>query len=168
MSITISRAGKLIIDEDGYVTAPLTSVEIVDHPEDSNGNRKQLKFIFEVPTNKGTSNKPLWTGVTINPEKSYYPVDPETGERASLPEYNLLTQMLLALGILSEESLKSDDEINFDIESLVGRIVKFHVTPSRTNPNFSDVLVKSMRFAETDVQPVTAKTTKEKTGLASN
>ncbi len=160
MAITITRAGKLIIDEDGYVTAPLASVEIVDHPEDSNGNRKQLKFIFEIPTNKGTSNKPLWTGVTINPEKSYYPVDPVTGEYAPLPEYNLLTQMLLALGILSEESFKPDYEINFDIESLVGRIFKFHVTPSRTNPNFSDILIPSMRFAETDIKPTDPNATK--------
>ncbi|MBG1258415.1 hypothetical protein [Nostoc commune] len=160
MGITVTRAGKLIVDEDGYVTATLASIEVVDHPEDSNGNRKQLEFIFKVPTNKGTSDKHLWTGVTINAEKSYYPVDPQTGEREASPEYNLLTQMLLALGTLSEESLKSDDEINFDIESLVGRAFKFHVIPSRTNPSLSDIVVKSMCFAETDVRLATANTTK--------
>lgn len=151
MAISISRVGKLVIGEDGYVTATLASIEAQDTADEKGRERTQLEYIFKVPTTKGTADKYLWTGLNVNPEKTYYPVDTNTGEISTIGEYNKLTQLLLALGILTELQLHSGEDIDLDIESLIGKTFKFKVIPNKQKPSLSDIDLKTIRFLETQV-----------------
>lgn len=145
MPISISRAAKLIIDTDGYVSATLKDVSVKDA---SNGKDwgSQLEFIFAVPTTKGvTSDKYLWTGLNINPEKTYYPVDSD-GVVSPEGEYNKLTQLLLSLGLITDRQLHSGEDINIDIEELIGKTFKFKVVPNKMKPGLSDIDLKTICF----------------------
>ncbi|MBD2208116.1 hypothetical protein [Calothrix sp. FACHB-168] len=161
MGISISRAGKLIIDVDGYVSANLDSLQVVDSADENGRERSQLEFIFKVPTTKGTSDKYLWTGLNVNSEKTYYPVD-DDGVISTTPEYNKLTQLLIALGLLTEEKLNSDDELDIDIESLVGQEFQFKVKPNKLKPALSDIDIKSIRFKVAPQASKTIQITKDK------
>lgn len=149
MAISISRVGKLVIGEFGYVTATLESIEIKDTIDEKGKERSQLEYIFKVPTTKGISDKYLWTGLNVNPEKTYYPVD-ANGVVSSKAEYNKLTQLLLSLGLLSEVQLYSGEDINLDIESLIGKTFKFQVVPNKQKPTMSDIDLKTIKFVDAD------------------
>jgi hypothetical protein len=149
MAISISRAGKLIIGEDGYVTATLDTITVDDIVDEKGRERTQLQYVFKVPTTKGTADKYLWTGLNVNPEKTYYPVDANTGEVSQTGEYNKLTQLLLALGIISELQLHSGEDIDLDIETLIGKAFKFKVIPNKQKPSLSDIDLKSICFVKT-------------------
>lgn len=150
MAISISRAAKLIVDTEGYVTAVLANIEAQDSVDEKGRDRTQLQFIFKVPTTKGvntTADKYLWTGLNVNPEKTYYPVDSD-GVVSSEGEYNKLTQMLLALGLLTDLQLHSGEDISIDIEALEGRTFKFKMLPNKVKPGLSDIDLKTIRFAD--------------------
>jgi hypothetical protein len=148
MAISISRVGKLIIGDDGYVRATLASIEMQDTTDEKGRERTQLEYIFKVPTTKGTADKYLWTGLNVNSEKTYFPIDPDTGEISATGEYNKLTQLLLALGLLTELQLHSGEDIDIDIESLIGKEFKFQVIPNRKKPNLSDIDLRTIRFVD--------------------
>jgi len=147
MAISVSRAGKLITSEDGFVSATLRSLEVEDSIGSDNKERSQLKWTFEVPTTKGTSNKNLWTGLNVNHEKNYYPVDAD-GVVSTKAEYNKLTQLLLSLGLITEIQLHSEADVELDLETLVGRVFKFKPIRQKNNPNFSDIDISAICFAD--------------------
>lgn len=154
MAISISRVGKLVIGEDGYVTATLASIEIQDTTDEKGRERSQLEYVFKVPTTKGTSDKYLWTGLNVNPEKTYYPVNTD-GVVSSEGEYNKLTQLLLSLGLLTELQLHSGEDIDLDIETLIGKTFKFKVIPNKQKPSLSDIDLKTIQFVETVAKKLT-------------
>jgi hypothetical protein len=149
MAISISRVGKLIIGEDGYVSATLNSIEIQDTTDEKGRERSQLEYIFKVPTSKGNADKYLWTGLNVNAEKTYYPVDAD-GVVSSEGQYNKLTQLLLSLGLLTELQLHSGEDIDIDVETLIGKAFKFKVIPQKNKPNMSDIDLKTIKFADVD------------------
>lgn len=152
MAISISRVGKLIVDTEGYVIATLASIEAQDTTDEKGRERTQLEYIFKVPTTKGTSDKYLWTGLNVNPEKTYFPVDAD-GVVSSEGEYNKLTQLLLALGLLTDLQLHSGEDIDIDIEGLIGKTVKFKVVPNKNKPGLSDIDLKTIRFVDEATTP---------------
>jgi hypothetical protein len=154
MAISISRVGKLVIGEDGYVTATLASIEIQDTTDEKGRERSQLEYVFKVPTTKGVSDKYLWTGLNVNPEKTYYPVDAD-GVVSAEGEYNKLTQLLLSLGLLTELQLHSGEDIDLDIETLIGKTFKFRVIPNKQKPSLSDIDLKTIQFVETVAKKLT-------------
>ncbi|PHJ55795.1 hypothetical protein VF14_31875 [Nostoc linckia z18] len=147
MAISISRAGKLITDANGFVSATLATLEVQDTQDEQGRERSQLQFIFKVPTTKGESDKYLWTGLNVNAEKTYYPVDSD-GVVSSTPEYNKLTQLLLSLGLISVKQLDSNDEIELDLETLIGQKFEFKVIPNKLKPSLSDIDLKNIRLVK--------------------
>ena len=147
MPISVTRAGKLIIGDDGFVTATLRSLELEDSVDLENKERSQLKWGFEVPTTKGTSDKYLWTGLNVNHEKNYYPVDAD-GVVSKEAQYNKLTQILLSLGMITETQLHSEEAVELDLEALIGRNFKFKPIRQKNNPNFSNIDISAIYFAD--------------------
>lgn len=155
MAISISRAAKLIIDADGYVTAKLDSIKIVEFVDKQGDERSELEFIFKVPTTKDintTSDKYLWTGLNVNHQKTYFPPD-ANGIISSKGEYNKLTQLLLAIGLISESELHSGENIDIDIEELIGKTFKFKVLPNKVKHGLSDIDLKTIRIADEPTTP---------------
>ena len=147
MAINISRAGKVVTDSEGYVIATLDS--ITEESKVNGGGKKslQLEWIFKIPTTKNVADKYLWTGVTVNSDRNYYPIDAE-GVVSKNPEYNKLTQLLLTLKLISEEELHSDEEIDLDIESLISKKFKFKVIPNKVKPGLSDIDITTIQLIE--------------------
>jgi hypothetical protein len=148
MAITVSRSGKVVKGEDGFVTAKLDSLEI----QENDGN-EQLQWVFKIPTTKGISDKYLWTGLNINSEKTYYPVD--TDGVVSAGQYNRLTQILLSLEIISESELKSEADVNIDLEALIGKTFRFKVVPQKNKPSLSDIDIRSIQLVKEEPSAAT-------------
>ena len=161
MAISVSRAGKLIIGEDGYVEATLTNIEIQDQTDEKGRERTQLEWEFAIQTTKGASRKLMWTGLNINPDKTYRPVD-DNGIVSENPEYNKLTQVLLALGVITELQLHSGEDVDIDLESLIAKSFKFKVTPNKLKPSLSDIDLKTIKFADVTSEPKRSKLTVSK------
>jgi hypothetical protein len=161
MAIQISRVGKLITDADGYVTGILYNLEVKSYKDENNKDREQLELVFKVPTTKGTSDKYLWTGLNINSEKTYYPVD-ANGVVSTEGQYNKLTQLILSLGLLTELELFKDDDVKIDVEALIGRTFKFKVIPQRNKPNLSDIDISSIKLVVDDTNITTKHLTANK------
>jgi hypothetical protein len=162
MGIQISRVGKLVIGEDGFVTATLHSLEAQDSVDPQGRERTQLEWIFKVSTTKGTSDKYLWTGLNINAEKTYYPID-ANGVVSTEGQYNKLTQLLLSLGLLTDLQLHSNEDVDIDIETLKGKTFKFKVIPNKNKPSLSDVDVSTIKLienAESNTKKLTVGTSK--------
>lgn len=147
MAIQISRVGKLVIGEDGFVKATLHSLEAQDSVDLQGRERTQLEWVFKVPTTKGTSDKYLWTGLNINAEKTYYPVGADNVVSTE-GQYNKLTQLLLSLGLLTDLQLHSGEDVDIDIEMLIGKTFKFKVIPNKNKPSLSDVDVSTIKLIE--------------------
>ncbi len=147
MAINISRASKIITDTEGYVTAKLFSVVEKISLDPKGKEITQLEWVFKVPTTKKVADKYLWTGINVNSQRTYYPID-ANGVVSPNPEYNRLTKLLLALGLLTEQELNSDDDIDLDIEELVGREFKFKVIPDREKPALGDIDIATMQLLD--------------------
>lgn len=157
MTISVSRAGKLIINESGYVDAVLTSIEVKDDEDDKGRDRTQLEWTFAVETTKGKSRKLLWTGLNVNGEKTYFPVDANGVVSEGL--YNKLTQILLGLNLVTELQLHSGEDINIDLETLIGKSFKFKVVPQKNKPSLSDIDIPTIKFADVPTEPARSKLT---------
>jgi hypothetical protein len=158
MAISVSRAGKLIIGEDGYVTATLSNIEVLDQTDEKGRERTQLEWEFAIQTTKGASRKLMWTGVNLNSDKTYRPVD-DNGVVSENPEYNKLTQVLLALGVITELQLHSGEDVDIDLESLIGKSFKFKVLPQKNKPQMSDIDIKTIKFTTATTEPKRSKLT---------
>ena len=155
MTISISRAGRLVLDDNGLVHARLITIEVVDSVDDRGKERTELEWSFEVPTTKGTAIKRLWTGLNVNAKKTYYPTD-ENGVILP-PEYNKLTQVTLSLGLIDEVLLHSDADIDLDLQMLIGKDFTFAVIPQKLKPHLSDIVLTSLRFKPEEIDNGAAK-----------
>lgn len=122
MPLKAKIANKAVIDKSGYVEGVIVGIEEIDEREEKQG-RKTVRFAeqfrFDIES-KGTS-KPItyqiWTGQNINSEKFD-------------GEYNKLTRLSLRLGLLKTSDLKEGKEPEIDLESLIGKKVKFKLEDS--------------------------------------
>lgn len=143
MGITIGRAGKLVTDNDGFVTATLDSIELTKELD-------QLEWVFKVQTTKKVTDKYLWTGLNVNEVKSYYPVDNE-GVVSKIAEYSKLTQLALSLELITEDQLLDKDfDFEFDVETLIKKTFRFKVIPQRNKPHLSDIDIKTIKLISKD------------------
>lgn len=121
----ISRATKIESDSDGYVEGELISIE--DAEKSLYG--EQIEWVFAVKNTSGKSSLiRCWTGLNVNDEKTYYP------EPGAKPQYNMLTQILLSIGVVDEKTLRSKEEIDCELNDLVGKLYRFKLTPDKKRP----------------------------------
>ncbi len=147
MAINVSRAAKLVTDSEGYVTATLDSITEQTKINGDGKDNTQLQWIFKIPTSKKTADKYLWTGCNVNSQRTYYPVDAD-GVVSKTGEYNKLTQLLLSLKLITEAEVLSDEDIELDLETLIGKEFKFKVIPDRDKPALSDIVVTSVQLVK--------------------
>uniref|UniRef100_A0A0C1R8B5 Uncharacterized protein n=1 Tax=Tolypothrix bouteillei VB521301 TaxID=1479485 RepID=A0A0C1R8B5_9CYAN len=146
MPITIGKAAKLEVNNDGYATGKLVAIEVKELKNTETGEIEgtQLEWCFGVLNSKGVLSKVfVWTGLNVNPEKTYSPKD--GGE----PQYNKLTQMLLAMQAISQEQLESKEEIDFDVESLVNQEFRFKLVNRKESLIWRDIDLKTITPVDT-------------------
>jgi hypothetical protein len=148
MAIKIGRAAKLTTDNKGYTVAKLHSVDVKEQVDSKGKVSEQIEWVFKVPTTKGKdADKYMWTGVNVNSEKTYYPIDPDTGEvDRENPQYNKLTQFLLSLGVITEKQVISDADIDLDVESFIGKSFRFKVIANQERPALGDIDISSIKL----------------------
>lgn len=150
MAITIGRAGKLVTDNEGYVTATLSTIDLTKNIDLNDKEREQLEWVFKVQTTKKVTDKYLWTGLNVNEVKSYYPIDNE-GVVSKVAEYSKLTQVALSLELITEDQLLDKDfDFEFDVETLIGKTFRFKVIPQRNKPHLSDIDIKTIKLISKD------------------
>ncbi|GAA6614910.1 hypothetical protein [Scytonema sp. NUACC26] len=144
MPTNIRKAAKLEVNNDGYATGKLVSVEVKELKDTETGEIEstQLEWCFGVLNSKGVLSKVfVWTGLNVNPEKTYLPKD--GGE----PQYNKLTQMLLSMQAISKEQLESKEEIDFDVESLVNQEFRFKLVNRKGSVIWQDIDLKTITLS---------------------
>lgn len=136
----IKRANKIAKNTDGLVHGEIIAVEEVDNLYGGT----QFEWSIGVNTTRETKTiMRFWTGTNVNDEKYYY------SEEDSLPKYNKLTQICLQLGLLDEDLLNSDQEIDLDLsESLDGQKVSFKTKPSEKRRAFKEVDWSSLKLID--------------------
>jgi hypothetical protein len=120
------------LDSEGYATGSIKSVSLLDSSS-SDYDKEQFVFIFEIAGKLKSIQTRVWTGITVGCEKSDYS-DPKH------PKYPKLTRLLLATGLLQEDSLASltsEDLKSIDIESLAGKSIRCKMVSSVKNKGLS-------------------------------
>lgn len=131
-------ADSIVKDAQGFVTGTIFSIE--DTQSTYSGD--QFKWVFTVNTTKGKiTTMACWTGVSFNPTKTY--TDPTTGELS----YNKLTTMCLNLGLLTEEQLLNEEELEMDLDHLLlEKTVTFKTKPSQRRVSLEEIDISSIRL----------------------
>ncbi|MUG99790.1 hypothetical protein F7734_48965 [Scytonema sp. UIC 10036] len=152
-TINLGVAGFIKTDSEGYATGELIQVQAIE--SELNGETvEQIEWIWAVESTKGTSKMYLWTRPNINPNK--YISRPEQGEA----EYSLLTQLLLNLGLLSENNLDQlrenpeyIEELDIDLEELQGQQFRFKLIPGKMGkPSKPDVKTIELLTVKPDLE----------------
>ena len=152
-SITLGVSGFIKTDAEGYATGELIQIEQIE--SELNGEiQEQIEWIWAVESTKGTSKMYLWTRPNINPNK--YINRPDQTQ----PEYSLLTQLLLNVGLLTEdelEKLKDEpeyiEELDIDLETLQGQQFRFKLIPGKLGkPSKPDVKTIELLSVKSDLE----------------
>lgn len=136
------------IDSDGYCTAELTDITFLEDGE-SEYSGEQFLFDFIVPGIQRPINLKIWTGVKINRDR--YQVN---GSKTK--EYNKLTRLCLALGLITESDLNAiKDETDLDkleigdkLEGLKGQQVKFKLLKTAKSKGLSQIDLDSLQLVK--------------------
>lgn len=135
----ISRATKIESNSDGYVQGELISLDFAENPM----YKEQLEWVFVVTNSLGKKTLMyVWTGLKINNEKTYYPED------SGKPQYNKLTQILLGIGTIDKKTLSSKEDIDLELDELVGKNYRFKLISDKKNPALKRLDVSSIQLAE--------------------
>jgi len=141
MALKAKLANKPVTDDNGYVSAELICVEFQDSDE-NDFEQEQFCFNFNVPGSQKDILMRLWTGTKINPDKF------TEGKKSN---YNKLTRVCLALGLIDPASLPnvSAEECQaIDLEGLAGSKVKFKLQKSIKAKGLNVIDIDSLAMAE--------------------
>lgn len=139
-------------DSDGYCIAELTDITFLEDGE-SEYSGEQFLFDFIAPGIQRPINLKIWTGVKINRDR--YQVN-----GGKTKEYNKLTRLCLALGLITESDLNAiKDETDLDkleigekLESLKGQQVKFKLLKTAKSKGLSQIDLDSLQLVTKGVK----------------
>src|SRR4030095_14858513 len=114
MALKAFMGNRPLFDEDGFVQGAVKSVE-THTSKDDKGEWDSLNWAFETAGTLKPFQFSELTGMSI------YPPDSRT------KELNKLTSLVIRLGILTMEDLWADELPDHDLESAIGKCVRFKI-----------------------------------------
>lgn len=154
MALKPRLANSPIVDSNGYSTAELADITYLEEGE-SDYSGEQFLFDFIAPGVQRPINLKVWTGTKINPDR--YQIN---GSKTK--EYNKLTRLCLALGLVSESDLrgiKTEEEldklgIGERLEGLKSQQVRFKLLKTAKNRGLSQIDLDSLQLVRTEVTEI--------------
>ena len=127
---------------NGWSTATLADITFLD-AEESEYQQEQFLFDFLAEGTKKPINLKIWTRTNINAEKY---------ENGTKKDYSKLTRLCLQLKLFKESELltayQKGEELDFDLDNLKGKKVRFKLLKQAKNRNLSQIDISTLEPIE--------------------
>lgn len=148
MTLKPRLANSPVVDSNGYCTAEIADITFLEDGE-SEYSGEQFLFDFITPGVQRPINLKVWTGIKINPDR--YQIN---GSKTK--EFNKLTRVCLAMGLVSEADLKAvttEADLNKlaigeKLEGLRGQQVRFKLLRTAKGKGLSQIDLDTIQLVE--------------------
>lgn len=147
MPLKAKIANKIVADDKGYTIGEIIGVNEIEERTEKEGKKEityasQFEFMVSVDGTKKQTLLRFWTGININSEKF-------ENEENGTEDYNRLTRFLLNMKLIDSKKLTEldkakVDELEIDLESLIGQKIRFKMDKSIKRKGLSVINIGSI------------------------